>query len=208
MDFLLQEQLAILKNYAREQHVPIIGEAGERLLLQTVDRCRPRSVLEIGAAIGYSALLIAAQLPPAASITTMEIDAARADVARQAFAKAGMDRRIHLLEGDAGQLLDGLEDSYDLVFIDAAKGQYPDYLRKIRRLLRPGGVIIADNVLFRGMVLADAPPPRRYRTLVRRLREYLEIVSTESVFQTEIFPLGDGMAVSYYQGEKSIDEKT
>ena len=205
---MIQEQLSALEHYGREHHIPIIGEAGGRLLSQTVGRCRPQSVLEIGTAIGYSTLLIAAQLPPTATITTLEIDRERAQIAHDVFCKLGMANQIRVLVGDAGQRLTQMDDSFDFVFIDAAKGQYPDYLRKIRRLLTPGGTIVADNVLFRGMVLAEQPTPRRYRTIVRRLQEYLELVTTDPLLQTELHHLGDGMAISYEQGEKYNHEKT
>ncbi|HWR38352.1 MAG TPA: O-methyltransferase [Patescibacteria group bacterium] len=207
MNSLLQEQIALLKRYGQEYHIPIISDAGGRLLSRMVSCCRPQSVLEIGTAIGYSTLLMAAQSPPETKITTLELDSKRAQIARQTFREAGLSDRIRLLEGDAGQLITGLQDVFDLVFIDAAKGQYPDYLRKVRPLLSPCGVIIADNVLFRGWVQAEAPPPRRFRTMVQRLREYVLLVTTDPGLKTRIFRRGDGIAVSFNQGEK-YDETT
>lgn len=196
MNTLLKE----LEAYARINRVPIIGPESAALLVQTVDKRQPCSILEIGTAIGYSGLLML-QHAPAASLTTIELDPVRAEVARATFAQAGVSARVTLLEGDAGKLLNGLDGNYDLVFIDAAKGQYLDYLTKIMDKLLPEAVIFADNIQFRGWVFGDEQPPRRYRTIVKRLRAYLDFVTGDGRFSTVIHKTGDGAAISYYQGE-------
>lgn len=190
-----------LEAYAALHKVPIIGPESAALLTQTVDKHQPRSILEIGSAIGYSALLML-EHAPAASLTAIELDPGRAALAAENFAAAGVDGRVTLLAGDAGILLPDLYGKYDMVFIDAAKGQYLDYLCKTMDKLLPGAVIFADNIRFRGWVFADSPPPRRYRTIVKRLRDYLDFVCADPRFTTFINYCGDGAAISHYQAVK------
>lgn len=195
----MDELLTEMRRYALINRVPIISEAGASLLAEMVVRKQPRSVLEIGTAIGYSALLIAGKSPVSTKITTIELDAERAATARQFIIRSGLSDRISLMEGDAGSLIPSLTSSYDMVFIDAAKGQYLDYLTKLLDKLNPMAVIFADNILFRGLVNSSAPPPRRYKTIVTRLRGYLKFVTEDPRFVTTVHPDGDGAAISVYQ---------
>lgn len=190
-----------MEDYAASNHVPIIKPAAGRLLEKAVSIKQPSAILEIGTAIGYSALLMAGQAPATSKITTIEQDEARVALAQDFWQRAGLIERINVLQGDAGVILPCLQMQFDLVFIDAAKGQYLDYLNKVMDKLMLGAVVIADNVLFRGFVL-EGDPPRRYRTIVKRLRAYLEFVQHDPRFVTKIYDNGDGMAISYYQGEK------
>ncbi|MBP2652983.1 MAG: putative O-methyltransferase [Firmicutes bacterium] len=199
----MNDLLKILEDYAAKHQVPIIAKDSAVVLEATVAAKRPAAVLEIGTAIGYSTLLIAASAAFGTKITTIEIDEARAKLARSFFEQAGLAPYIELLVGDAAQILPQLTGNFDLVFIDAAKGQYLDYLSKILGKLSPGAVIIADNVLFRGLVAVDDLPPKRYRTLVKRLRAYLEFVTSDPRFETKIHDIGDGIAVTYYRGENN-----
>ena len=191
----MEEILREMEAYARAQRVPILQEAGRKRLLAAALEKRPRRILEIGTAIGYSALLLSAALPEA-EITTLELDEARADTAARFFAAAGRASRIRLLRGDAAGLLETLDGLYDFVFIDAAKGQYPRYFRQVLPLLAPGGVIAADNVLFRGYVRGGVSAPRRFKTIVQRLREYLALAESQPGFVTVVYEDGDGLAVS------------
>ena len=189
------EILHELEDYAARERVPILNEGGRRVYLELLKAYRPRRVLEVGTAIGYSALLALACVADV-EILTIELDAARAALARENFARAGVSSRVRLLVGNAGELLPTLAgETFDFIFLDAAKGQYPDYFRKTVPLLARGGVIVADNVLFRGYVRSTERPPRRYRTIVKRLREYLVLTSTPP-FTTEIFARGDGLALT------------
>ncbi len=197
----LQQILAEMKDYASIHNVPIISQDGGRLLQEVTAATKPVSVLEIGTAIGYSTLLLAATMAPNGKITTLEQDTARIEVARQFLTQTGMSGQIEIITGDAGEILPSLTGSFDLVFIDAAKGQYLDYLRKVMDKLSPEAVIVADNVLFRGWVLDDSIAPRRFRTIVKRLRAYLDFVTKDKHFKTVVHHIGDGMAVSHYQGE-------
>lgn len=195
--------LRTMEEYAQAFHVPILRQHGVELLKQTVINRRPRSILEIGTAIGYSTLHMAAVMPSEAHITSIELDQERVAVACQFITEAGFLPNVHLLCGDAAEILPELTGDYDLVFIDAAKGQYLNYLRMVLPKLAPGAAVIADNVLFRGFVQSDVQPPRRYRTLVRRLRDYLEFVQNQPYFHTTLYEVGDGLTISYYQGENA-----
>jgi predicted O-methyltransferase YrrM len=189
-----------IEEYATEYNVPIINKISGSLLIEAVKTKQPKSILEIGTAIGYSALLMAHYMPKDSKIITIEQDATRIDIAYDYIARAGRTEQIQLLDGDASNILLQLEGTFDMVFIDAAKAQYLDYLSKIIDKLSIGAVVIADNVLFRGMVMSEEPPLRRYKTIVKRLKEYLEFVKTDPRFSTTIYHDGDGVAISYYQG--------
>lgn len=193
---LLQE----IEAYAYENDIPIINKVSSQLLSETVKNKAPKSVLEIGTAIGYSALVMAGEMPKDSRITTIEQDASRIDIAHDFITRAGRIDQIQLLDGDASEVILQLDDTFDMVFIDAAKGQYLDYLQKVIDKLSSGAVIIADNVLFRGMVMSEEAPLKRYRTIVKRLRQYLDFVNNDPRFSTTIHNEGDGVAISYYRG--------
>ena len=195
METLLREMEA----YAAEHHVPIINERGRGTFLAEVEKAQPHRVLEIGMAIGYSTLLLAQHSAKDVRITTLELSEVRAEIARRYMARSPYADQITIHVGDAGELLTQLagtdSEPYDFVFIDAAKGQYVDYFHKIQPLIGDAAVILADNVLFRGYVRSAVKPPRRYKTIVKRLREYIDLVSAPP-FTTEILEHGDGLAVT------------
>lgn len=199
--------IAQMRKFAIDNNIPIIKDGAMKILLQTVLEQSPKRILEIGTAIGYSTLLMASVMPQDCIIYTMEIDEARVKLALNYWQEAQQEYRIQIIVGDANLLLPTVPGLFDVIFIDGPKGQYPNILAEIRTKLAPGAVIIADNVLFRNMVLAKTEPPRRFRTIVKRLRQYLALVSDESLFTTNIYPDGDGIAVSYYKGEHA-SEKT
>ena len=189
--------LAEMKEYGEAKHVPIINAQGLRVLTDTVARKKPRRVLEIGTAIGYSTLHIAANSAADVEIVTLELSDERADEAEGFIARSRFAGQIAVVRGDAGENILRQSGRFDLVFIDAAKGQYPDYFRKVYPLLTEDAVVIADNVLFRGYVRGTEPVPRRFRTIVKRLREYISMVTENEGFRTEIHEDGDGLAVSW-----------
>lgn len=197
----MTELLKEIEEYAEQHGIPIINKASSQLLIDITQKQTPQSVLEIGTAIGYSALVMLNHMPANGKLITIEQDANRIDTAYDFIARAGKIEQIQLLDGDASEILTELEGPFDMVFIDAAKSHYLEYLEKIMDKLSDGAVIIADNVLFRGMVLSDEPPVKRYRTIVKRLREYLDFVSHDPRFSTTIHHEGDGVAISYYRGE-------
>lgn len=188
-----------MEQYAQAHHVPILNEGGRRVFAEIVRERRPHRILEVGTAIGYSALLALSRTDEGAVLMSLELSAERLAVARSFLGRSAYAAQVTLLEGDAGALLAGLAaqatDPFDLVFLDAAKGQYPDYLAKSLPLLAREGVIVADNVLFRGYVRSEMRPPRRYRTIVKRLRQYLTTVQAPP-FATTVFEHGDGLALT------------
>ena len=152
--------------------------------------------MEIGTAVGYSAMCFSEYLQDGGIIDTIERDEERIEEAKQNFIKVGVQDKIHLYEGDAVDILPTLDEEYDVVFIDAAKGKYPFFLEQALRMLKDKGVIIADNVLYKGYVMSDYNKHKQ-RTAVRNLREYIARVNEDANLDTEILEVGDGLAVSY-----------
>jgi len=185
-----------LEKEAEEEAIPIIQLAGASLLRLLCALLQPRSILELGTAIGYSAIHLA-EAAQEARIVTIEIDEARAARAEGNIREAGVAKRIELIRGDALDHLPRLSEPFDLIFIDAAKGKYGQFLDEAVRLCRSGGIIVTDNILFRGLV---ARPPeevdRRHRSTVRRIREYNELLQRHPELTTTFLAIGDGMAVS------------
>ncbi|MGL5436460.1 MAG: O-methyltransferase [Lachnospiraceae bacterium] len=182
---------------ARANYVPIIRPETASLLKTAVMATRPKRILEVGTAVGYSALLMAQVMPGDAHITTIEKFAPRIPLARKHFAMAGKDSCITLLEGDAEEILGRLPGTFDFIFMDAAKGQYIHWLGRILELLEPGGVLISDNVLQDGDILESRfAVERRNRTIHSRMREYLYCLKHMEELETSIIPIGDGVTFS------------
>jgi predicted O-methyltransferase YrrM len=187
-----------MEDFAKENKVPIINENGRKVFIEIIKKYKPQRVLEIGTAIGYSALLTTYYGAENAKIISLELDEERAKQAQDFINQSAYKEQIKIILGDAAKNIEKLDKNYkfDMVFIDAAKGQYPDYLQKVLPLLADDGIILADNVLFRGYVMSEEKPPRRYKTIVKRLREYIAMVSDTDKFTTEIFENGDGLALT------------
>lgn len=182
---------------ARDSFVPIVRKETASLLKTLVELKQPRQILEVGTAVGYSALLMAEHMPKDSHITTIEKYEKRIPVARENFRRAGMESRITLLEGDAAEVLQGLTGTYDFIFMDAAKGQYIHFLPEILRLLPVNGLLISDNVLQDGdLIESRFAVTRRNRTIHARMREYLYELKHRDDLQTAIIPIGDGVTVS------------
>lgn len=192
--------LEAIEKEALQSHVPIIRKETQSFLKVLLAIKKPRRILEIGTAVGFSALLMSEYAPGDCHITTIENYKKRIPVARENFRRAGRNDRITLLEGDAAKVLKELEGPYDFIFVDAAKGQYIYYLPEVLRLLEAGGVLVSDNVMQDGEVIESRfAVERRNRTIHARMREYLyELKHTEELL-TSILPLGDGVAVSVRQ---------
>ncbi|TCS79694.1 O-methyltransferase [Pectinatus cerevisiiphilus] len=195
MENLLRE----MREYAEKHHVPIIRDQAAKILCRIAAEKKPSRILEIGTAIGYSALLLADNSCSDTCITTLEIDEERIKTAKSFWARSPYQNNIHLLNGDAAETLKTLSGQFDFVFIDAAKGQYPRYLHAVLPLISTHGLIVSDNVLFRGYVESPEKPPRRYKTIVKRLREYIKEISESKQWSTKIYYEGDGLAVSEKQ---------
>ena len=186
-----------LEAYAKETDVPIIRREMQSLLRVLFALNRPRQILEVGTAIGFSALFMSEYAPEDCHITTIEKYEKRIPLAKENFKKAGKENRITLLEGDATEILARLEGSYDFIFMDAAKGQYIHFLPDVLRLLRQGGVLVSDNVLQDGDIIESRfAVTRRNRTIHARMREYLYELKHNEALETVILTLGDGTAIS------------
>ena len=179
-----------MEDFAKENKVPIINENGRKVFIEIIKKYKPQRV--------YSALLTTYYGAENAKIISLELDEERAKQAQDFINQSAYREQIKIILGDAAKNIEKLDKNYkfDMVFIDAAKGQYPDYLQKVLPLLADDGIILADNVLFRGYVMSEEKPPRRYKTIVKRLREYIAMVSDTDKFTTEIFENGDGLALT------------
>ncbi len=186
-----------LERYAKKTNVPIIRTEMQSLLKFLLTMKEPKEILEVGTAIGFSALLMSEYGPKDCHITTIEKYEKRIPIARENFKKAGKEDSITLLEGDATEILQTLEGTYDFIFMDAAKGQYINFLPDILRLLKVGGLLISDNVLQDGDIIESRfAVTRRNRTIHARMREYLYELKHHEALETVILPVGDGVTIS------------
>ena len=189
--------LNVIEKEARETNVPIIRPPVQSLLKLLLAMRKPASILEVGCAIGFSALLMSEYGPKDCHITTIEKYEKRIPVARENFRRAGKEGQITLLEGDAADILRKMQGSYEMIFMDAAKGQYIHFLPDVLRLLAPGGILLSDNVLQDGNILESRfAVTRRNRTIHSRMREYLYELKHHPQLETVILPVGDGITVS------------
>ncbi len=190
-----------IEREALETNVPIIRTQTQGLIRFLLALRKPMSILEVGCAIGFSALLMSEYVPEGCRITTIENYGKRIPVARNNFARAGKEDVITLLEGDAADILKDLAGPYDFIFMDAAKGQYIHFLPETLRLLRPGGLLVSDNVLQDGDVMESRfAVARRNRTIHSRMREYLYELTHHEMLETVVLPVGDGVTVSLKRG--------
>ncbi len=192
-DPLLQE----METYAEKEQIPIIQRESARFLETICMITKPLRVLEVGTAIGYSSIILAGMQSEKGIIDTIEMSEDMVTKAIGYIQRAGLEKKIRILQGDAFEILQCLNTPYDLLFLDAAKGQYPDFLPQCLRLLKTGGVLLSDNVLYKGMVARPGYISHKHRTITVRLRDYLEKLNNSDKLVTSIIPVGDGMAVSY-----------
>lgn len=177
---------------------PIIRTQTQALLRFLLALHRPMSILEVGCAVGFSALLMSEYAPAGCRITTIEKVERRIVAAKENFRRAGREDTITLLEGDAVKILKELAGAYDMIFVDAAKGQYPNFLPDVLRLLAPGGLLVSDNILQNGDILESRfAVERRDRTIHSRMREYLFELTHHEELTTTVLPVGDGVTLSY-----------
>ncbi len=189
-----------IEQEALDANVPIIRKETQSFLKVLLQIHRPMRILEAGTAVGFSALLMNAYAPEGCYITTIENYEKRIPIARENFCRAGKEEAITLVEGDALEVMKGLEGPFDLIFMDAAKGQYIHYMPEAIRLLRKGGLLVSDNVLQDGDILESRfAVERRNRTIHSRMREYLYELKHDERLLTSIVPLGDGIALSVKQ---------
>ena len=186
-----------IEQEAIRDYVPIIRKESQSLLRVLLKIKKPGQVLEVGTAIGFSAILMGECIPEDSHLTTIEKYEKRIPIAKENFKRAGMEDKITLIEGDAVEVLKGLEGPYDFIFMDAAKGQYIHFLPEVLRLLAPGGILVSDNVLQDGDVVESRyAVVRRNRTIHSRMRDYLWTLKHMEGLETMVLPIGDGMTVS------------
>lgn len=190
------DYIAEIEKEALATYVPIIRKDTQGFLKFLMQTLQPHKILEVGTAVGFSALLMEAYNPVDCEITTIENYEPRIPIARANFERAGKQERIHLLPGDAQEILPTLEETYDFIFMDAAKGQYPIFLPEIKRLMHAGSVLVTDNVLQDGdLIESHYAIERRNRTIHKRMREYLYSLTHDEDFVCSILPVGDGLAL-------------
>ncbi len=191
------EMLDIIEREALDSYVPIIRKEMQSFLKLLLAMQKPMRILEVGTAVGFSAILMAEYDPVPCEITTIENYDKRIPIAKENFKRAGKEGQITLIEGDAADVLKTLKEPYDLIFMDAAKGQYIHFMPDIIRLLKNGGVLVSDNVLQDGDIIeSHFAVTRRNRTIYKRMREYLYELTHRDDLVTAVLPIGDGITVS------------
>ncbi|MBR2476797.1 MAG: O-methyltransferase [Clostridia bacterium] len=190
-DNLLKE----MREYAAKEYVPIIRPETERILCSMIEKIRPKRMLELGAAIGYSSISFSRYIADDGVIITVERDEDRAEMARRNIATLGLEGKIRLIEDDALTLLRSMDREVDIIFLDADKSHYIDYYEDCLRLLKKGGIIIADNVLFAGLVEKDGEAERKHRTIVNNLRLFLKTVEEDDRVESELLKVEDGVMI-------------
>ena len=190
-----KQELEKIKQKALEDHIPIIMDDTLEVMEEYLREEKPERILEIGTAVGYSAICFTEFLTENGVIDTIERETKRVKEARENIKKAEVEEKINIYEGDAVEILPTIHEKYDVVFIDAAKGKYPFFLKEALRMIKPSGIIFADNILYKGYVMSDYNKHKQ-RTAVRNLREYIKEVSENPNLETEILEVGDGLAVS------------
>ncbi len=190
-----KKELEKIKEKALQEHIPIIMDDTLEVIEERLKQNPPKRILEIGTAVGYSAICFTDFLAPDGLIDTIEREKDRVEEAKENLKKTEVEEKVNIYEGDAIDILPKLNEKYDAVFIDAAKGKYPFFLKESLRMIKPNGVIFADNILYKGYVMSDYNKHKQ-RTAVRNLREYIKEVSENPNLETEILEVGDGLAIS------------
>lgn len=185
-----------IENYAKENSVPIIHKEVAELLKVILKVHKPKKILEIGCAIGYSSIFFVNTLDGETEVITTERNPIMLEQAYKNIEKSGFLNKIKILEGNAEDTLKNLDEKFDMVFIDAAKGQYKLFFDLVYDNVNIGGIIVSDNILYKGMIADDEYVVKRKKTIVKRMREYLDFICNNNELDTSIIPIGDGLAIS------------
>ena len=197
----IKEELRTARAEALSRGVPVADDETLNYLLVMLAATKPKKILEIGSAVGLSAVAMA-QACPQATVTTMELDEERFLEAKGNFTKFGVESKVTAYLGDAGEILAMMDGKYDFVFLDGPKAQYEKYLFDLKRLMRKGAVLFADDVLLFGWVDGKEETPQKRRSIVEKIRSYLACIVDDKDFVTSVLDIGDGVALSVYQGEE------
>ncbi len=196
----IDPRIAERRAAALARGIPVADDETLNFLLLTLAATRPTRILEIGTAVGLSSVAMLQALP-SARLTTMELEEERYLEAKQNFADFGVADRVNAYLGDAGEILAMMDGEFDFVFLDGPKAQYEKYLFDLKRLLKKGGLLFADDVLLYGWVNGVEPTPQKRHSIVDKIRSYLDTVTKDEDFITSVLDIGDGVALSVYQGE-------
>ena len=199
---LKESFLMDIEKYAENNHVPIIHPEVAQLIRVLIKISKPKRILEIGTAIGYSALVMANAMDKDGKIITIEKRDDMIQMAKKNIHDNGYSSMIEIIKGEAEEVLPNINDEFDLIFIDAAKGHYMEFFPHCIRNLVKGWIIVSDNVLYKGMVACDEFVVRRKKTIVKRMRGYLDYISNHKDLETSVIPIGDGVAITYKKGGK------
>lgn len=188
-------ELEKIKKKALQEHIPIIMDDTLEVIKETLKNVKINKILEIGTAVGYSAICFSELLDDNGIIDTIEREEERVLEAKENIKRVGVENKINIYFGDAIEILPNLSQKYDMIFIDAAKGKYPFFLEQALRLINNNGIIFADNILYKGYVMSDYNKHKQ-RTAVRNLREYIKLIQENPLLETKILEVGDGLSIS------------
>ncbi len=194
----IRPELARKRAEALARGIPVADDEGLQFLLVTLLASQPRRILEIGTAVGLSGVAMLQALPNA-RLTTIELEEERYVEAKRNFAEFGVSDRVTAHLGDAGEILAMMDGEFDFVFLDGPKAQYEKYLFDLKRLMKSGGVLFADDVLLYGWVDGKEPTPQKRKSIVEKIRSYLDKVTSDPELTTSVLDVGDGVAISVYQ---------
>ena len=200
----IDERVAALRADALSRGIPVADDETLNYLLLIITAFQPKRILEIGTAVGLSASAMLMACPDA-KVTTMELEEERYTEAKENFKKLGVEKRVNAYLGDAGEILAMMDGQFDFVFLDGPKAQYEKYLFDLKRLMRKGAILFADDVLLYGWVSGEEPTPQKRHSIVDKIRSYLNVVTNDEAFMTSVLNVGDGVALSVYLGEEKND---
>jgi predicted O-methyltransferase YrrM len=200
----IDERVAALRADALSRGIPVADDETLNYLLLIITAFQPKRILEIGTAVGLSASAMLMACPDA-KVTTMELEEERYIEAKENFKKLGVEKRVNAYLGDAGEILAMMDGQFDFVFLDGPKAQYEKYLFDLKRLMRKGAILFADDVLLYGWVSGEEPTPQKRHSIVDKIRSYLNVVTNDESFMTSVLNVGDGVALSVYLGEEKND---
>lgn len=196
----IDEKLAAERAAALSRGIPVADDETLQFLLVTLAQVKPLKILEIGTAVGLSGVAMLQALPNA-RLTTMELEEERYQEAKRNFEKFGVSSRVNAILGDAGEILSMMDGEFDFVFLDGPKAQYERYLFDLKRLMKKGATLFSDDVLLFGWVSGEEETPQKRRSIVEKIRSYLDVLTNDKQFITSVLNVGDGVALSVYQGD-------
>lgn len=195
-------QLIELEQFARANHIPVMIDQTANFLATITRIIKPKTILEIGTAIGYSGTILLNNAPKGCKLTTFEKDSKSFEIANQTFKKFNKTDFVTAKLGDAKELIDNQTGTFDMIFLDGPKGQYIRYLDKLISLLNEGGVLVSDNVLFKGMITGECPTPRDHNTIKNNMTKFIQTVFENKNLQSSLLNIGDGILLSIKLGAK------